>query len=174
MFIARLRPASAVAREHAIRCVGAMSNLRPLAGEAIFEQFGVEAAEGRRYRRRRRKDQRVFRGMHAAGRQPVADVEGGYSDSIARNNARADASGVLRRCSQARKLPMGSPKASANSTWGMPSHCRNAFTGEMGRAAGHRGRRGPRPTPLRPPSRSRVPSRSRREAAPHQASRPAA
>src|SRR6185295_13211728 len=49
------------------------------------------------------------------------------------SNARAGASGVLRCCSQSRRVLTGSPKASANSTWVMPSRCRSAFTGEIRR-----------------------------------------
>jgi hypothetical protein len=55
------------------------------------------------------------------------------SRSMARSSALAGASGVLRRCSQSRRVATGNPNASANSTCVIPSRCRNAFTGETRR-----------------------------------------
>ena len=47
---------------------------------------------------------------------------------MANSNARAGASGVLRRCSQSRKVVMGRWKASANSAWVIPRRCRRTLT----------------------------------------------
>ena len=50
------------------------------------------------------------------------------SRSIANNNARAGASGVLRCCSQSRKVVMGRWKAPANSACVIPRRCRSTLT----------------------------------------------
>src|SRR5580698_7722712 len=47
---------------------------------------------------------------------------------MASNNARAGASGVLRRCSQSRKVVIGRWKALANSACVIASRCRNTLT----------------------------------------------
>ncbi len=50
------------------------------------------------------------------------------SRSMANNNARAGASGVLRYCSQSRKVVIGKWKASANSACVIPRRCRSTLT----------------------------------------------
>jgi hypothetical protein len=50
------------------------------------------------------------------------------SRSMANSNARAGASGVLRRCSQSRNVVMGKWKASANCACVIPRRCRSDLT----------------------------------------------
>ena len=57
------------------------------------------------------------------------------SRSIALKSALAGASGVDRRCSQSRRVPMGRSKASANSTWVKPRRCLRTFTRDTRRIA---------------------------------------
>ena len=62
-------------------------------------------------------------GLSASNRRMSSE-----SRSTANNNARAGASGVLRCCSQSRKVVMGRWNASANSTWVIPRRCRSTLT----------------------------------------------
>jgi hypothetical protein len=93
---------------------------------ARMQRSGMRGASHRRSRsagRWNRSDNWSYAALSASNRRMTSGPR-----SMANNSARAGASGVLRCCSQSRKVVMGRWNASANSTWVIPRRCRSTFT----------------------------------------------